>query len=99
MELGLHRDQYDALVEALTAEGHDVELVVPVEERFGLPGVEVVADLVVYVVDQGKELATDALLLELARRLAGRRRRRRRAEVRRGSEPPREVDLPGPEEE
>jgi hypothetical protein len=96
MELGVHRDEYDVLVEALTAEGHVVQLVEP-EERRSVPGAEIAVDLVVYVFEHGKDLATDALLLELGRRLRG--RRRRRAEVRRRSEPPREVDLPGPVEE
>jgi hypothetical protein len=33
MELGLHREQYDTLVRSLTADGHSVDLVRPVERR------------------------------------------------------------------
>jgi hypothetical protein len=79
MELGLHQEQYDALVADLTAEGHDVTIVRPIEQRSGGSygqGFEHLYDLVVNVLDSdGTALINATILIAMIkRRLPGRRR-------------------------
>jgi N-dimethylarginine dimethylaminohydrolase len=92
LELGLHREQYDDLAAALEAEGHHVEIVEP-EERRSVPGIEYALDVAVYVYEQGRDIAVEALIAAMARKLWQQGRRGRRGEVHRDGEPTREVDL------
>src|SRR4051812_17630921 len=92
-EFFLHRDEYDALVAELRAQGHEVELAQTLSRKH--LGTDQIYDLVVYVADEGKDVATKALLAWLGKRLLG-RIKGRRAQVRTDGDPPREIDLPGP---
>jgi hypothetical protein len=82
MELGLHREGYEDLVGALTAQGYDVTLEVP-EERRGFPGADAAYDLVVFIAGHAEGVAIDALLLEIGRCVgSGSHRRHRLSQLR-----------------
>jgi hypothetical protein len=100
MELGLHRGEYDALAATLQAQGHDVTLEIPVEERFGLPGAEIAYQLIVVVAQHAEGLAIDALILDVGRCLVSKKhRRRRRAQIRDAVGKVRDFDLDPPDDE
>jgi hypothetical protein len=49
MELGLYREQYDALVADLKSQGYEVEIVRPVEYRSVFPDPQTLYNLIVHV--------------------------------------------------
>jgi hypothetical protein len=82
VELGTFREQYDALVAELEAQGLDVELVAPEEYRPGLPDPESVYNVSVYVAKVAGTLLSESVLVgTLRKHLRGRVIRSR---VRRG---------------
>lgn len=97
MELGLFREQYDALAAELEAEGHGVEIVEPVEYRGRLPDPGTIYDVVVHV-RQAPEyaVALAAVVALLRKHLRGKieQRRRRRGIVYLPTGETHEFDLP-----
>jgi hypothetical protein len=81
LEYGLHREQYDTLVEALEAQGVLVRVLARTERRSDLPGSgappAVLYDLVIHVGEIAGVILGTAKLMEMVRRgLRGREGRR-----------------------
>jgi hypothetical protein len=83
LDIGLFRDQYDALTQDLEAAGYDVRIVREVEERgAGSQVGEAVFNLAVHVLDDAEDAAVGAIVALMVARLRGTiRGRRRRVQV------------------
>jgi hypothetical protein len=81
MELGLYREEYDALVAALEADGHEVRLQTPEEFRSGGLAVQV-AEISIHVLrDVGAIYSAAQIAAQAKEKLRSRRRKNRAVAV------------------